>query len=147
MNPFGKILLADDDPQDVELILRALETVKLANDVFVVNDGEELLDYLYFRGKFADRPKDYPVVILLDLRMPKVDGFDVLQDIKHNEKLKVIPVIVLTSSLEENDIIRSYNLHANAYVVKPVDFQSFVTALKELGIFWALINQPPIIRE
>ncbi len=121
--------------------------MNLANDVFVVNDGEELLDYLYFRGKFADRSKDYPVVILLDLKMPKVDGLEVLQNIKHNEKLKVIPVIVLTSSSEENDIIQSYNLHANAYVVKPVDFQSFVTALKELGIFWALINQPPIIKE
>jgi CheY-like chemotaxis protein len=143
MNNLGRILLVEDDPKDVELTLTALEEYKLANEVVVTRDGEEALDYLYRRGKFATRSTDNPAVLLLDLKLPKVDGLEVLKQIKADASLKLIPVVVLTSSHEEKDMITSYKLGVNAYVVKPVDFHEFVNAVKELGIFWALVNEPP----
>ena len=143
MSGLGRILLVEDDPKDVELTLTALDEYKLANEVVVVGDGEEALDYLYYRGTFATRTKESPAVILLDLKLPKVDGLEVLQQLKRDEKLKLIPVVVLTSSREERDMVASYELGVNAYVVKPVDFHEFVNAIKELGIFWAIINEPP----
>ena len=143
MSNLGRILLVEDDPKDVELTLTALEEYKLANEVVVTRDGEEALDYLYRRGNFATRSTDNPAVLLLDLKLPKVDGLEVLQQIKADAKLKLIPVVVLTSSHEERDMVTSYKLGVNAYVVKPVDFHEFVNAVKELGIFWALVNEPP----
>jgi DNA-binding response OmpR family regulator len=143
MSNLGRILLVEDDPKDVELTMTALEDYKLANEVVVARDGEEALDYLYRRGNFATRSTDNPAVLLLDLKLPKVDGLEVLQQIKSDAKLKLIPVVVLTSSHEEKDMITSYKLGVNAYVVKPVDFHEFVNAVKELGIFWALVNEPP----
>jgi CheY-like chemotaxis protein len=143
MDTLKRILLVEDDPRDVELTLTALEDHKLANEVTVVRDGQEALDYLYRRGQFATRPNENPAVILLDLKLPKVDGLEVLKQIKSDEQLKTIPVVVLTSSQEEQDMLRSYKLGVNAYVVKPVDFHDFITAVKELGMFWAIINQPP----
>jgi CheY-like chemotaxis protein len=143
MSNLGRILLVEDDPKDVELTLTALEEYKLANEVVVARDGEEALDYLYRRGTFATRSTDNPAVLLLDLKLPKVDGLEVLQQIKADAKLKLIPVVVLTSSHEERDMVTSYKLGVNAYVVKPVDFHEFVNAVKELGIFWALVNEPP----
>jgi CheY-like chemotaxis protein len=143
MSTFGRILMVEDDPKDVELTLTALDDYKLANEVVVTRDGEEALDYLYCRGKFKTRSSDNPAVLLLDLKLPKVDGLEVLQQIKSDEKLKMIPVVVLTSSHEERDMVTSYKLGVNAYVVKPVDFHEFVNAVKELGVFWALINEPP----
>ena len=135
--------MVEDDPKDVELTLTALEEYNLANEVVVARDGEEALDYLYCRGNFATRSNSNPAVLLLDLKLPKVDGLEVLQQIKSDEKLKMIPVVVLTSSHEEKDMVASYRLGVNAYVVKPVDFHEFVNAIKELGVFWAIINQPP----
>jgi CheY-like chemotaxis protein len=143
MYTLGRILLVEDDPRDVELTLTALEDHKLANEVTVVRDGQEALDYLYRRGQFASRPNENPAVMLLDLKLPKVDGLEVLKKIKSDEQLKTIPVVVLTSSHEEQDMMRSYKLGVNAYVVKPVDFHEFIGAVKELGMFWAIINQPP----
>ena len=136
-------MIVEDDPKDVELTLTALEEYNLANEVVVTRDGEEALDYLYCRGNFKMRTSDNPAVLLLDLKLPKVDGLEVLQQIKSDEKLKMIPVVVLTSSREERDMVASYKLGVNAYVVKPVDFHEFVNAIKELGIFWAVINEPP----
>jgi len=143
MSAFGRILLVEDDQKDVELTLTALDDYKLANEVVVARDGEEALDYLYCRGKFETRSNDNPAVLLLDLKLPKVDGLEVLQQIKSDEKFKMIPVVVLTSSHEEKDMVTSYKLGVNAYVVKPVDFHEFVNAVKELGVFWAVINEPP----
>ena len=143
MNELRSILLAEDNPNDVELTLTAFTEYNLVNEVFVVSDGEEALDYLYQRGRFKARPNGNPAVILLDLKMPKVDGLEVLRTIKQDEKLKNIPVVMLTSSREEPDLLRSYQLGVNAYVVKPVDFQSFTDAVKQLGAFWALFNEPP----
>jgi CheY-like chemotaxis protein len=143
MPELGRILMVEDDPRDVELTLTALAEYNLANEVVVTRDGEEALDYLYCRGNFTARTNDNPAVLLLDLKLPKVDGLEVLQQIKSDEKLRMIPVVVLTSSHEERDMIASYRLGVNAYVVKPVDFHEFVNAIKELGIFWAVINQPP----
>jgi len=143
MNELGRILIVEDDPKDVELTLTALEEYNLANEVVVTRDGEEALDYLYCRGNFKMRISDNPAVLLLDLKLPKVDGLEVLQQIKSDEKLKMIPVVVLTSSREERDMVASYKLGVNAYVVKPVDFHEFVNAIKELGVFWAVINEPP----
>jgi CheY-like chemotaxis protein len=144
MTEFKRILLAEDNPKDVELTLAALDEHRLANEVVVVNDGAEALDYLYCRGKYADRGSHYPAVVLLDLKMPKVDGLQVLMTLKSDERMKTIPVVMLTSSREEQDLIRSYKLGVNAYVVKPVDFQQFIDAVKELGAFWALVNEPPV---
>ena len=138
-----KILLAEDDPRDVELILTSLEDHNLANDVVVARDGAEALDYLYRRGQFADMPAGHPVVVLLDLKMPKVDGLDVLRAVKQDPALKNIPVVVVTSSREEQDIVTSYNLGVNAYVVKPVDFYNFVEVVKQLGLFWVQTNEVP----
>jgi len=143
MSEYGRILVVEDDPRDVELTLTALDEYKLANEVIVVRDGKEALDYLYCREQFASRPQESPAVILLDLKLPKVNGLEVLQEIRSDEGLKMIPVVVLTSSHEEKDLVTSYKLGVNAYVVKPVDFHEFVNAVKELGMFWAVINQPP----
>jgi CheY-like chemotaxis protein len=139
----GRILMVEDDSKDVELTLTALEEYNLANEVVVVRDGEEALDYLYYRGDFKTRGEDNPAVMLLDLKLPKVNGLEVLKQIKSDENLKLIPVVVLTSSKEEKDMVASYQLGVNAYVVKPVDFHEFVNAIKELGVFWAVINEPP----
>jgi DNA-binding response OmpR family regulator len=143
MNILGRILMVEDDPKDVELTLTALDEYNLANEVVVTRDGEEALDYLYCRGNFSTRSSDNPAVLLLDLKLPKVDGLEVLQQIRSDDKLKMIPVVVLTSSHEERDMVASYKLGVNAYVVKPVDFHEFVNAIKELGVFWAVINEPP----
>jgi CheY-like chemotaxis protein len=144
MSPnLGRILMVEDDPKDIDLTLSALEEYNLSNEVVVARDGEEALDYLYCRGKFRERTSDNPAVLLLDLKLPKIDGLEVLQHIKADERLKMIPVVVLTSSREERDMVASYKLGVNAYVVKPVDFHEFLNAIKELGIFWALINEPP----
>jgi len=142
-NTLGRILMVEDDPRDTDLTLTALEEYNLGNEVIVTRDGEEALDYLYCRGKFQGRTTENPAVLLLDLKLPKVDGLEVLQQIKGDERLKMIPVVVLTSSREERDMVASYKLGVNAYVVKPVDFHEFVNAIKELGIFWAIINEPP----
>jgi len=133
----------EDDPKDVELTMTGLAEYNLANEVVVARDGEEALEYLYRRGKYQDRPNGNPAVTLLDLKLPKLNGFEVLENIRSNENLKMIPVVVLTSSNEERDLVRSYKLGVNAYVTKPVDFHEFVNAVKELGIFWAVINEPP----
>jgi CheY-like chemotaxis protein len=133
----------EDDPKDVELTMTALEDYNLANEVVVARDGEEALDFLYCREKFSTRLNENPAVLLLDLKLPKVDGMEVLKQIKSDEKLRMIPVVVLTSSREEKDMVASYKLGVNAYVVKPVDFHEFVNAIKELGVFWAVINEPP----
>lgn len=140
-----RILLVEDNPNDVELTLEALSKHNLANTVEVVRDGEEALDYLYHRGPFASRPNGNPAVMLLDLKLPKVNGIEVLKKVRSEERLKLIPVVVLTSSREERDMIDSYKLGVNAYVVKPVDFHEFMDAVKTLGIFWAIINEPPPI--
>ena len=143
MSNLGRILMVEDDPKDVELSLTALEDYNLANEVIVAHDGEEALDYLYCRGNFKMREGGNPAVMLLDLKLPKVDGLEVLQQIKSDQNLRMIPVVVLTSSREEKDLVTSYKLGVNAYVVKPVDFHEFVNAIKELGMFWAIINEPP----
>ena len=139
----GRILLVEDNPYDVELTLEALADYNVANEVVTVGDGAEALDYLYRRGAFANRPEGNPATILLDLKLPKVDGIEVLRTIKADEELKIIPVVVLTSSREEQDLITSYQLGVNAYVVKPIDFHQFARAVKGLGVFWAIINEPP----
>ena len=143
MNKLGRILMVEDDPKDVELTLTALEEYNLANEVIVTRDGEQALDYLYCRGEYKTRSNGNPAVMLLDLKLPKVDGLEVLKQIKSDGKLRMIPVVVLTSSKEEKDMVASYKLGVNAYVVKPVDFHEFVNAIKELGVFWAVINEPP----
>jgi CheY-like chemotaxis protein len=139
----GRILMVEDDPKDVELTLTALEEYNLANEVIVTRDGAEALDYLYSRGEYKMRSSGNPAVMLLDLKLPKVDGLEVLKQIKSDGELRMIPVVVLTSSKEEKDMVASYKLGVNAYVVKPVDFHEFVNAIKELGVFWAIINEPP----
>jgi CheY-like chemotaxis protein len=143
MSELKRILLVEDSANDIELILAALAENKLANEVVVVRDGEEALDYLYRRGIFQLRMEGHPVVVLLDLKLPKIDGLEVLAQLKSDPELRVIPVVMLTSSREEQDLIRSYNLGTNAYVVKPVDFHEFVDAIKNMGLFWAVVNQPP----
>ncbi|HVU23624.1 MAG TPA: response regulator [Opitutus sp.] len=143
MNASSRILFAEDSPQDIEMTLAALAEHNLSNEIVVVNDGAQALDYLYSRGRFAGRPPGSPVLVLLDLKMPKVGGLEVLRTIKQDEQLRVIPVVMLTSSREEQDVVRSYQLGINAYVVKPVDFHSFVEAVKQLGAFWTVHNEPP----
>ena len=143
MSSLARILIVEDDPNDVELTLTALGDYNLANEVVVTRDGQQALDYLYRRREFATRSTDNPAVMLLDLKLPKVSGLEVLTQIKSDERLKMIPIVVLTSSHEEKDMMRSYALGVNAYVVKPVDFHEFVNAVKELGVFWAVINEPP----
>ena len=141
MAPLKRILLAEDNERDVDLTLSALEENNLANEVVVTRDGAEALDY--HRGKFAGQANGLPVVVLLDLKMPKVDGLEVLRQMKADPGLKQLPVVMFTSSREEQDLVRSYQLGVNAYVVKPVDFQQFVRSIKEVGFFWAIINEPP----
>jgi CheY-like chemotaxis protein len=138
-----RILLVEDNQNDVELTIEALGAHNLANAVEVARDGEEALDYLYRRGKFASRSPGNPVVILLDLKLPKVDGHEVLKRIKADDKLKFIPVVILTSSREERDLVEGYRNGANAYVVKPVDFHEFIDAMKTFGVFWAVLNEAP----
>jgi CheY-like chemotaxis protein len=143
MDNFKSILLAEDNVEDVELTLQALADHNLANAVVVARDGAEALDYLYQRGAFKMRAPGNPAVILLDIKMPKVDGLEVLRKIKADDKLKTIPVVMLTSSREEPDLAESYKLGVNAYVVKPVNFQEFVKAVKQLSVFWSILNEPP----
>ena len=143
MSKIKRILLVEDSPKDVELSLAALDEHNLANEVVVVHNGADALDYLYRRGKFTARPEGNPAVVLLDLKMPKVGGMEVLQQIKGDEDMKTIPVVILTSSREEQDLVKSYQLGVNAYVVKPVGFQDFVDAIRQTGMFWAVINQTP----
>lgn len=144
MSALKSILLVEDDPKDIELTLESLEEYNLVNEVLVARDGAEALDYLYRRRKFADYPSGNPAVILLDLKLPKVDGFEVLKTIRSDDKLKLIPVTIFTSSKEDKDLMESYKLGVNAYIVKPVDFRQFSDAIKKLGIFWALLNEPPL---
>jgi CheY-like chemotaxis protein len=143
MTQLRPILLVEDSPKDIELVLAALKKNKFANEIVVARDGAEALDYLYRRGKFDARPAPLPIVMLLDLKMPRLDGLEVLRQVKRDERLKVIPVVMLTSSREEADLVRSYQLGVNAYVVKPVVFQEFVDAIKLTGNFWAVVNEPP----
>jgi len=139
-----RILLAEDNPKDVELSMSALEEGNLANEVVVVRNGAETLDYLYRRGRFASRPEGNPAVVLLDLKMPKIDGMEVLRQIKSDEQMKTIPIVILTSSREEQDLVKSYKLGVNAYVVKPINFQQLIDAVKQLGLFWAVLNEAPV---
>jgi CheY-like chemotaxis protein len=143
VNGLGRILLVEDDPKDIDLTLAALAEYNLVNEVIVVRDGAEALDYLHTKGNYKSRAGENPAVVLLDLKLPKVDGLEVLREIRSDERLKHIPVVVLTSSREDRDMVASYELGANAYVVKPVDFHEFVNAVKDLGVFWAVINEPP----
>lgn len=143
MEPLKRILLVEDDPKDIELTLAALDEYNLANEIVVARDGAEALDYLYRRGAFKQRPVGNPVVILLDLKMPKLDGVQVLQQLKADAQLRLIPIVILTSSRESRDLEECYKLGVNAYVVKPVRFTEFIEAVKQIGIFWVLINEPP----
>lgn len=143
MEKLKRILLVEDDPHDVELTLTGLTEYNLANEVVVARDGEEALDFLHRRGKFAGRTDGNPSVVLLDLKLPKVGGLEVLRQLKTDEKLKMVPVVILTSSHEDRDMVEGYKLGTNAYVVKPVDFHQFVDAIKHIGAFWAVINEPP----
>jgi len=143
MADLKRILIAEDDSNDIELTLAALEEFNLANEVVVTYDGEQILDYLYYRGRFESRVKGNPAVILLDIKMPKVNGLEVLKQIKTDENLKMIPTVILTSSREEKDLVEGYRLGVNAFVVKPVDFHEFIHAVKQLGLFWAIINEAP----
>ncbi|MGC3960514.1 MAG: response regulator [Verrucomicrobiota bacterium] len=143
MAPLKRILLAEDNDHDVELTLAALDEYNLANEVVIARDGVEALDYLYGRGKFAGHANGLPVVVLLDLKMPKMDGLEVLRQMRNDPALKAVPVVMITSSREEQDLIRSYEMGVNVYVVKPVDFQKFVASIKQIGFFWAIINEPP----
>jgi DNA-binding response OmpR family regulator len=139
-----EILIVEDNPNDAEMTLRALKKNNLSNQVLVLSDGEEAIDFIFAKGKFSNREMHArPKMILLDLKLPKVDGLEVLKEIKGNEKTKIIPVIVLTSSKEESDMIKSYQLGVNSYIVKPVDFDKFVEAVRELGLYWLLLNQQP----
>jgi two-component system, response regulator len=143
-NPI-EILLVEDNPNDVELALHAFKHNNLTNRIQVARDGAEALDYLFGRGEFAQRDvNDTPKVILLDLKLPKVDGLEVLRMVKADPRLRLIPVVVLTSSREERDIVESYKLGVNSYIVKPIDFQQFTEAIRVLGLYWLLLNQPPV---
>lgn len=143
MTELRPILLAEDSAKDAELTLTAFKKHNLLNEVVVVSDGAETLDYLYCRGKFQQRTPGHPAVVLLDLKMPKVDGLEVLRVIKQDAHMKTVPIVMLTSSREESDLVTSYDLGVNAYVVKPVNFKSFVSAVQELGAFWGMLNEPP----
>jgi len=145
MNQIKRILLVEDDPKDVELTLTALEEYRLANAVDVVRDGAEALDYLFRRRKFQTREGGNPAVVILDLKLPKVSGLEVLRQVKGDAQLRRVPIVVLTSSREQQDLIASYQLGVNAYVVKPVDFHKFVEAVKTLGAFWVVLNEAPLV--
>ncbi len=140
------ILLVEDNPDDVELALHALKKNNIVNHVEVVRDGQEALDYLFCKGKYSNSTHPPPGLILLDLKLPKVDGIEILKNIKADRKLKLIPVVVLTSSKEERDIIESYNLGVNSYIRKPVNFDQFVETVKHIGFYWLLINEHPLIK-
>jgi len=140
---FKRILLVDDSARDTELALNALAQHNLANEVIVLRDGADALDYLYRRGAYAERPEGLPAVVLLDLKMPRVDGMEVLRQIKGDPVLRVVPVVIMTSSREEQDLLNGYRLGTNAYVVKPLDFHQFTNAVKQVGAFWAVVNEPP----
>ena len=142
MTEIRPILLVDDSEKDVELVLAALKKNNFANAVVVARDGAEALDYLYQRGSFRAQATPLPIVMLLDLKMPRVDGLEVLRQVKGDARLKTVPVVMLTSSREEADLVKSYQLGVNAYVVKPVGFQQFVDAIRQTGHFWAVINEP-----
>lgn len=143
-----EVLLVEDNVHDAEMTIRALKKVNLANNLVHVKDGEEALEFIYARGRFSDRqPSDVPKVILLDIKMPKVDGIEVLKQLKAHETSKSIPVVIMTSSKEEQDIISSYQLGVNSYVVKPVDFEGFARAVSQLGMYWLLTNQPPLAQK
>lgn len=141
MNSLRTILLAEDNPNDVELTVSALSKLNLVNEVTVVNDGVEVMDYLRYEGKYKQRKKVNPAVLLLDIKMPRMDGIDVLRAIRNDPALKSLPIVMLTSSREEPDLKICYELGVNAYVVKPVDFKEFMEVIKQLGIFWAVINE------
>jgi two-component system response regulator len=143
MNTLRPILLVEDNMNDVELTIAALKDNNVANDVVIARHGGEGLDFLYARGKFAGRTPGLPLAVFLDLKMPKVDGLEVLRIVKSDSALRTIPIVMLTSSREEADLVKSYQLGVNAYVVKPVGFEQFTDAIRQLGIFWALINEPP----
>ena len=137
------ILLVEDDARDLELTLVALERSELANEVVVVRDGAQALDYLRREGEFALRPAGNPAVVLLDLKLPKIDGLEVLKAVRETTELRSLPIVMLTSSHQEGDVVKSYELGVNAYVVKPVEFKAFVSAIADLGVFWAVLNEPP----
>lgn len=143
MTTIKTILLAEDNPKDVELTLEAMIDCNLANHVSVVRDGVEVMEYLLCKGKYKHRKEGNPALILLDIKMPRMDGIEVLGKIRNEEKLRRIPIVILTSSREENDLVRSYDLGVNAYVVKPVDFKQFTDAVKQIGAFWAVVNELP----
>ncbi|MBL9215951.1 MAG: response regulator [Opitutaceae bacterium] len=143
MKRLRPILLAEDNPNDVELILTAFQGANLLNEIQVTRDGEEALDFLYRRGPYSGRTSPQPAVILLDLKMPKVDGREVLRQVRADPQFRHVPVVILTSSREEADLVASYQLGVNAFVVKPVDFQEFISAVGQLGFFWALLNEAP----
>lgn len=147
MDKYKHILLVEDDPNDIELTLNALKEHNLVNNIEVARDGVEALDFLYRRGAFASRSAGNPMVILLDLKMPRLNGIEVLRKLKSDEQMRLIPVVILTSSREDRDLVECYNLGANAYVVKPVQFTKFIEAVKGIGAFWALINEPPLENE
>lgn len=146
MSELKQILLAEDSEDDAELTTAALRENHIANDIVLVRDGEEALDYLYRRGAYQSRPAVMPTVVLLDLKMPKVDGLEVLKTLRADARMKTLPVVILTSSRQETDIVESYQLGVNAYVVKPVKFQQFAEAVRVLGLFWAVLNEPPPVR-
>ena len=143
MNQLKPILLVEDSPKDVEMTLAAWKRNNLTNEVVVARDGVEALDYLFRRGKFQDRVEGNPMVVFLGLKMPRVDGLEVLRQMRESQLLKMVPVVMLTSSREEADLVASYQMGANAYVVKPLGFQQFVDAIGRLGMFWAVLNEPP----
>ena len=143
MNTVPRILLVEDSPMDAELTLKALASSHLCDDVLHVQDGAEALDFLYRRGSFAQHPASQPAVVLLDLKMPRIDGIEVLRQVKSDPVLKTIPIVVMTSSREQQDVVETYESGVNAYVVKPVKFESFMDAVQQVGAFWALLNEPP----
>lgn len=139
-----EILLVEDDPDDAEMAVRALKKDNLANKIKIIEDGEEALEFIFSKGKYKDKPVwPYPKIILLDIKLPKVSGLEVLKAIKEDEKTKIIPVVVMTSSKEEKDIVESYKLGVNSYIVKPVDFDKFISAVRDMGLYWLLLNQQP----
>jgi CheY-like chemotaxis protein len=143
MSKLKRVLLVEDSARDVELSLAALAECHLANEVVVLRDGAQALDYLFRRGAYAERPIENPAVVLLDMKMPKVDGLEVLSQVKRDPDLQMIPIVMLTSSCEERDLVESYKRGVNAYIVKPIDFEQFVEAVKQLGLFWAVLNETP----
>jgi len=148
MNSHVDILLVEDSQDDIDLALHALRQGKLANSIFVVRDGEEALDFIFCRGQFSQRSVDHPPkLVLLDLKLPKVDGLQVLKTVKGDPRTKTIPIVIMTSSKEERDMVESYNSGVNSYIQKPVDFEQFRNTIKTLGMYWMVVNQPPVSHE